>query len=96
MTNNQTITMDQMNEKINQLYRKLYTMEQKIETKADEIVLTMVLNQRNDLEQLQSDIVQLKKEMTQLTETDQYQIFSAKSNHRTRKRIKVVPFPHKT
>ncbi|WP_182199380.1 hypothetical protein [Paraliobacillus salinarum] len=96
MTNNQSISMDQMNAKINQLYRKLYTIEQKIETKADDIVLTMLLNQRNDLEQLQSDIVQIKKEISRSPETDSHHIIHAKANNNTKKRIKVMPFPQKT
>ncbi|MFB1049347.1 hypothetical protein [Paraliobacillus sp. JSM ZJ581] len=96
MNKKEAIAMDQINRKFEQLYRKLQVVEQKLATKADDIVLTMVLNQRHDMEELQTEIKQLKSEIGQLSVAHNYKRYTIKRTKNTKKPLKLLPFLQKS
>ncbi|CQR46657.1 Chromosome-anchoring protein RacA [Paraliobacillus sp. PM-2] len=93
---NKSISLEHMNAKFEKLYNKIEVIEQRLATKADDVVLTMALNHRQDIERLEKEITHLKSEVEQTNVVNNSKSYTIKPMKNTKKRIKFLPFVQKS
>ncbi|WP_117160746.1 hypothetical protein [Paraliobacillus sp. X-1268] len=98
--------VNQMNGVSKQAYNQSYTklietirlMDQRISSKADDVVLTMVLAHRGEIENLQQEVNRIHKivEDLQQTHADNVHSIPLKRQKRNKNWVKLLPFVQKS
>ncbi|KHE67992.1 hypothetical protein, partial [Halobacillus sp. BBL2006] len=66
MIRNRVITPDEFEEQLFQLKEKFTLMEKRLSLKADEIVFTMAISHRKEIDELKEEVFQLRDQLKQV------------------------------